>query len=248
MKIIISVLSICMAAAMMLSLCACGKSAGTDATATTSASTAATTPSGKTGATAATATRPAATQANGAANSAGSAENSGQNDATSAGQQDDAARQNAVQNAVEKAESLYGEGDWRVASVEETTDQSGEPCYYVGLINYSNSQSPTYYFYSSDKFCTPDSNNENAAQGSGSNEQNNDSDKQQVLQNVIASATQIYGEGDWRAASFQEATTSDGKACWYVGVINYSNSQSPTYYFYSGNGFTYPDGEANAGY
>ena len=69
-----------------------------------------------------------------------------------------------------------------------------------------------------------------------------------MLQNVIASATQIYGEGDWRAASFQEATTSDGKACWYVGVINYSNSQSPTYYFYSGNGFTYPDGEANAGY
>lgn len=118
------------------------------------------------------------------------------------------------------------------------------PCYRVGLINYSNSQSPTYYFLSSSTFCYPDTSNE----GNGSENQQDDSSQQHAIQGVISLANQMYGEGDWRIASVIDATTPSGEACWYIGAINYSKSQSPTYYFYSSDSFTYADEEVNGYY
>ena len=147
MKKVLSILALCMVAAMSLSLCACGQNASSDSTTTTAASTKATV------ATAAS-TKADSKQSDGAASSA--VNNSEQSETTAKGQTDDSEQQKAIQKAIENAESLYGEGDWRVASIQETADSNGTPCYRVGLINYSNSQSPTYYFYSSDSFTYAD--------------------------------------------------------------------------------------------
>ena len=235
MKKVLSILAVCMAASMSLSLCACGQNASSDSTATTAASTKATV------ATAAS-TKVDSKQSDVAASSAVSG--SEQSETTAKGQTDDSEQQKAIQKATENAASLYGEGDWRVASIQETVDSNGSPCYRVGLINYSNSQSPTYYFLSSSTFCYPDTSNE----GNGSENQQDDSSQQHAIQGVISLANQMYGEGDWRIASVIDATTPSGEACWYIGAINYSKSQSPTYYFYSSDSFTYADEEVNGYY
>ena len=213
---------------MSLSLCACGQNASSDSTATTAASTKATV---------ATAASTKADSKQSAVSASSTVNNSEQSETTSNGQTDDSEQQKAIRKATENAASLYGEGDWRVASIQETVDSNGSPCYRVGLINYSNSQSPTYYFLSS-------SSNE----GNGSENQQDDSSQQHAIQGVISLANQMYGEGDWRIASVIDATTPSGEACWYIGAINYSKSQSPTYYFYSSDSFTYADEEVNGYY
>ena len=235
MKKVLSILAVCMAASMSLSLCACGQNASSDSTATTAASTKATV---------ATAASTKADSKQSAVSASSTVNNSEQSETTSNGQTDDSEQQKAIRKATENAASLYGEGDWRVASIQETVDSNGSPCYRVGLINYSNSQSPTYYFLSSSTFCCPDSSNE----GNGSENQQDDSSQQHAIQGVISLANQMYGEGDWRIASVIDATTPSGEACWYIGAINYSKSQSPTYYFYSSDSFTYADEEVNGYY
>ncbi len=85
-------------------------------------------------------------------------------------------------------------------------------------------------------------------EGNGSENQQDDSSQQHAIQGVISLANQMYGEGDWRIASVIDATTPSGEACWYIGAINYSKSQSPTYYFYSSDSFTYADEEVNGYY
>lgn len=235
MKKVLSILAVCMAASMSLSLCACGQNASSDSTATTAASTKATV---------ATAASTKADSKQSAVSASSTVNNSEQSETTSNGQTDDSEQQKAIRKATENAASLYGEGDWRVASIQETVDSNGSPCYRLGLINYSNSQSPTYYFLSSSIFCYPDTSNE----GNGSENQQDDSSQQHAIQGVISLANQMYGEGDWRIASVIDATTPSGEACWYIGAINYSKSQSPTYYFYSSDSFTYADEEVNGYY
>ena len=165
MKKVLSILAVCMAASMSLSLCACGQNASSDSTATTAASTKATV---------ATAASTKADSKQSAVSASSTVNNSEQSETTSNGQTDDSEQQKAIRKATENAASLYGEGDWRVASIQETVDSNGSPCYRVGLINYSNSQSPTYYFLSSSTFCYPDTSNE----GNGSENQQDDSSQQ----------------------------------------------------------------------
>ncbi len=63
-------------------------------------------------------------------------------------------------------------------------------------------------------------------------------DEQEAGQNALAGAADQIGDGDWRIESTEKAKSpGDGFDCWKVGVVNYANSQSPTYYFYCGDGF-----------
>jgi hypothetical protein len=63
-------------------------------------------------------------------------------------------------------------------------------------------------------------------------------DEQEAGQNALAGAADQIGEGDWRIESTEKSKSpGDGFDCWKIGVVNYANSQSPTYYFYCGDGF-----------
>ena len=225
MKKVFSVLAICITAAMAVSLCGCGNNTS-EVSATTSKVEATTK--------AAATTVPAATTKAAAQSATGSSESS---ESATAGFNE----QDATKQAVQKAAELYGDGDWRLASSEKTTDPNGQSCYRIGLINYSNSQSPTYYFYSGESFCYLDESDNSESSGG----QQSESGQDYAVQKALALASQMYGEGDWRVESAIEAMTPSGQPCWYVGAVNYSNSQSPTYYFYSSDSFTYADEEVN---
>ena len=238
MKRLFVVLAVCTAAALMAALCGCNSNANSEASGTTAGTTVATTAP-----TLAT-TKPAEKKSGIVSDS-----NTEQSTTSLSGQQDDADSKKAVQAAIAKAEELYGQGDWRVSSCEEITDSNGQPCWHVGLIDYSKSQSPTYYFYSGSQFCYADNSGDTSATESSDNdEQKNNGSRQKSVNDVIALANQMYGEGDWRIESVIEATTPSGEPCWYIGAVNYSNSQSPTYYFYSSDSFTYADEEVNGRY
>ena len=63
-------------------------------------------------------------------------------------------------------------------------------------------------------------------------------DEQKAGQNAIAGAEDQIGEGDWRIVSTEKSKSpGDGFDCWKIGVVNYADSQSPTYYFYCGDQF-----------
>ena len=63
-------------------------------------------------------------------------------------------------------------------------------------------------------------------------------DEQSAGQNAIEGAIDQIGEGDWRIVSSEKSVSpGDGFECWKVGVVNYANAQSPTYYFYCGDQF-----------
>ena len=62
-------------------------------------------------------------------------------------------------------------------------------------------------------------------------------DEQKAGENALAGAADQIGEGDWRIVSTEKSTSPDGIDCWKVGVVNYADAQSPTYYFYCDYGF-----------
>lgn len=140
-------------------------------------------------------------------------------------------QQKAIQKAVESAEQLYGQGEWGVASFEKQTSDTGTEMYYIGLVDYSNSQSPTYYFYVDGENCSPDNSaNAQAAAPEGQEEQGN---KHKAAYNAVSKAEELYGEGNWGVSSFEQQTSSDGSTVYYIGVTNYADSQASVYYFYA---------------
>ena len=215
---IIAVVLCVVLAAFVFSACKKADDKATEATtATTTATTAATT---------------AATTV--AGNQGGQSGQSGQSKSSQGGSSSGTfTQQDAINNAVERAVALYGAGDWRTESCVEATAPDGAHGYKVGLINYANSQSPTYYFYSGYLFCYP-------AEDGSAEDQQIAVDQQKAVQVACERAAELYGQGNWGQVSCEPATSPDGASCYLVGVVNYDDAQSPTYYFYSGYQFVYP--------
>lgn len=140
-------------------------------------------------------------------------------------------QQKAIQKAVESVEQLYGQGEWGVASFEKQTSDAGTEMYYIGLVDYSNSQSPTYYFYVDGDNCSPD--NKANAQADSSEGQEEQANKHKAVYNAVSKAEELYGEGNWGVSSCEQQTSSDGSTVYYIGVTNYADSQASVYYFYA---------------
>lgn len=200
----------------------CGSNNNSSKTETTAA------PTTVAAATAAPATTPAASVQNSSDN-----QNTGstQNSAAADKQESQANQQKAAFKACEAAANLYGKGNWGVASIETKTTDAGTEMYYIGVMNYSDSQSKTYYFYVDGENCSPDNSaNAQAAAPEGQEEQAN---KQKAVYNAISKAEELYGEGNWGVSSFEQQTSSDGSTVYYIGVTNYADSQASVYYFYA---------------
>ena len=103
--------------------------------------------------------------------------------------------------------------------------------YYIGVMNYSDSQSKTYYFYVDGENCSPD-NSANDQTSSSVNQEEN-ANKMKAVQSAVEKAKELYGEGSWRVSSCEQKTSSDGSAVYYIGVTNYTDSQGTTHYFYA---------------
>ena len=63
--------------------------------------------------------------------------------------------------------------------------------------------------------------------------------QQKAIQNAIARTEELYGQGEWGVSSFEAATAPDGAQGYYIGVMDYSDVNSPIYYFYAGYQFCY---------
>ena len=179
-------------------------------------------------ATAASATTPAASVQNSSDN-----QNTGstQNSAAADKQESQANQQKAAFKACEAAANLYGKGNWGVASIETKTTDAGTEMYYIGVMNYSDSQSKTYYFYVDGENCSPD-NSANDQTSSSVNQEEN-ANKMKAVQSAVEKAKELYGEGSWRVSSCEQQTSSDGSAVYYIGVTNSTDSQGTTHYFYA---------------
>ena len=77
------------------------------------------------------------------------------------------------------------------------------------------------------------SNENNEDNGDEANNQFTQYDAEQV---TISTAQDQMGEGDWRVMSSEDSEYA-GIECWRIGVCDYSNAQSDTYYYYCGYGF-----------
>ena len=179
-------------------------------------------------ATAASATTPAASVQNSSDN-----QNTGstQNSAAADKQESQANQQKAAFKACEAAANLYGKGNWGVASIETKTTDAGTEMYYIGVMNYSDSQSKTYYFYVDGENCSPD-NSANDQTSSSVNQEEN-ANKMKAVQSAVEKAKELYGESSWHVSSCEQQTSSDGSAVYYIGVTNYTDSQGTTHYFYA---------------
>lgn len=179
-------------------------------------------------ATAASATTPAASVQNSSDN-----QNTGstQNSAAADKQESQANQQKAAFKACEAAANLYGKGNWGVASIETKTTDAGTEMYYIGVMNYSDSQSKTYYFYVDGENCSPD-NSANDQTSSSVNQEEN-ANKMKAVQSAVEKAKELYGEGSWHVSSCEQQTSSDGSAVYYIGVTNSTDSQGTTHYFYA---------------
>lgn len=200
----------------------CGSNNNSSKTETTAA------PTTVAAATAAPATTPAASVQNSSDN-----QNTGstQNSAAADKQESQANQQKAAFKACEAAANLYGKGNWGVASVETKTTDAGTEMYYIGVMNYSDSQSKTYYFYVDGENCSPD-NSANDQTSSSVNQEEN-ANKMKAVQSAVEKAKELYGEGSWRVSSCEQQTSSDGSAVYYIGVTNSTDSQGTTHYFYA---------------
>lgn len=220
-RTIISIITIALIATLSAGcLTACGEKEGKKSSETTAATDVATTAP----------TLSASSQPSVQSTTAAPADNA-QSETVSPEQESYMKQQKAIQKAVESVEQLYGQGEWGVASFEKQTSDAGTEMYYIGLVDYSNSQSPTYYFYVDDENCSPDNSaNAQAAAPEGQEEQAN---KQKAVYNAISKAEELYGEGNWGVSSFEQQTSSDGSTVYYIGVTNYADSQASVYYFYA---------------
>lgn len=220
-RTIISIISIVLIAAVSsVCLTACGKKEDKKASETTAATVAATTASNAS----------SSSQSSNQSETTAAADNA-QSETVSPEQESYMKQQKAIQKAVESAAQLYGQGEWGVASFEKQTSEAGTEMYYIGLVDYSNSQSPTYYFYVDGDNCSPDNSaNAQAASPEGQEEQAN---KQKAVYNAVSKAEELYGEGNWGVSSFKQQTSSDGSIVYYIGVTNYADSQESAYYFYA---------------
>ena len=216
-RTIISIISIALIATLStVCLTACGKKEDKKASETTASTVAAT-----------TAPNSSASLQSSNQSTTAAPEDDAQSETASPEQESYMKQQKAIQKAVESAAQLYGQGEWGVASFEKQTSDAGTEIYYIGLVDYSNSQSPTYYFYVDGDNCSPDN---KAAAPEGQEEQAN---KQKAVYSAVSKAEELYGEGGWGVSSCEQQTSSDGSAVYYIGVTNYNDSQAPTYYFYA---------------
>ncbi|SCX32400.1 hypothetical protein SAMN02910436_02817 [Ruminococcaceae bacterium P7] len=160
-------------------------------------------------------------------------QNSGstQNSAAADKQESQANQQKAAFKACEAAANLYGKGNWGVASIETKTTDAGTEMYYIGVMNYSDSQSKTYYFYVDGENCSPD-NSANDQTSSSVNQEEN-ANKMKAVQSAVEKAKELYGESSWHVSSCEQQTSSDGSAVYYIGVTNSTDSQGTTHYFYA---------------
>lgn len=211
MKRVLSIIAICLAAMMMLSLVGCSKNADTDPTAATEATKATET----TAATTAPTTAPTEKADNADTNTS---VNSDTADAdTDWYNSEETQRSMAQQKVVQRAKELYGAGDWRVVSTEKSTDTSGLPCWYVGVVNYSNSQSPTYYFYCDPEFyCYPDDSNPSDDSG---NIMNDTSFAGISEPDACAKALSAMGDGNWTLVSCIQSDY-EGVDAWAITLTN----------------------------
>ena len=218
--IITSALAAC---ALIAVLCFTGCGNNNSKTETTAAST-------TVAATTAASTTAAATGNQNVADDQNSGSNTQSNTAAD-NQEGIANQQKAATKACEAAASLYGEGNWGVASIETKTSDAGTEMYYIGVINYANAQSPTYYFYVDGDNCSPD--NSATEQASDSDNQEESANKMKAVQSAVELAENLYGEGSWVVSSCEQQTASNGSTVYYIGVTNYADSQGETHYFYA---------------
>ena len=186
---------------------------------------------------AATTAAPATTPAASVQNSSDD-QNTGSNTQNSAAtdkQELQANQHKAAFKACEAAANLYGKGDWGIANIETKTTDAGTEMYYIGVMNYSDSQSKTYYFYVDGENCSPDNSANEQASSSVNQEEN--ANKMKAVQSAVEKANELYGEGNWVVSSCEQQTSSDGSTVYYIGVTNYTDSQGTTHYFYA-NGST----------
>ena len=220
-RTIISIITIALIATLSAGcLTACGEKEGKKSSETTAAADVAT-----------TAPTSSASSQSSVQSTTAAPEDNAQSETASPEQESYMKQQKAIQKAVESAEQLYGQGEWGVASFEKQTSDEGTEIYYIGLVDYSNSQSSTYYFYVDGENCSPDNSaNAQAAAPEGQEEQAN---KQKAVYNAVSKAEELYGEGDWGVSSCEQQNSSDGSTVYYIGVTNYNDSQASIYYFYA---------------
>ena len=139
------------------------------------------------------------------------------------------AQQKAVQDAIEKAAELYGDGDWRVESFEKTTDPDGIACYYIGVVNYANPHSPTYHFYTDGQFfCYED-------------EGGDDSDIYISKEDALAKVKSQAGSGAEIIDAYK-GYTPNGTQAWVVTVSPITASEEAvTVTYYVGDHFCYAE-------
>lgn len=255
MRKIFSALAICMAAAMIISLAACGENDKNSKETATVSSTSATTASLTKSDGISGDTSEIGSGSDLSSNSGGGSDLSSDSDKADADDSQDVTsppgqdrynnQQQAINEAIGRAAQLYGDGDWRHESITETPSADSSECYYIGVRDWSVTGGKLHYFYvSPGSFCYED---ESTAGGGsdGSGEELSDESRQVAISNAMTVALQMYGNGDWREYSCDQTTSPDGTACWYVGIIN--DETSKVYYFYSSESFTYADQAANAG-
>ena len=226
MKKLLTISALCISVIMLVTLCACGNKVDTKATEAITATIAETSSETLNETIAATSS---AEQSDDAAS--GSNSDDEQSGTASSEQEEYMTQQKAVQDVVEKAAALYGDGDWRVESFEKTTDPDGIDCYYIGVVNYSNPHSPTYHFYTDGQFfCYED-------EDSG----DSDSDSYISKEDALAKVRLQAGSGAEIIDAYK-GYTPDGTHAWVVTVSPITASEEAvTVTYYVGYMFCYSE-------